>query len=214
MTILQHMGLEKAYRTIAMGGNFKFTSGPEFFYGVLKVEGADKVVPNNDPAYEADHYTETNDIIIRASDDEDVEVSSELGSDEIVKSIKIKGAGLKLNFHDLKLGDMQEKVINDIIDIFNNHCDAKATLYDNIDAIVAGTIKDKYYKATEEDDMPVYLFNEERYSKIKFDINEDYDLRLVITLKKDKVVDVRKTVAKILKPYAMKCVDEVAYLME
>lgn len=213
MTILQHMGLEKAFRTIAMGGNFKFTSGPEFFYGVLKVEGADKVVPNNDPAYEADHYTETNDVIIRASED-GVEVTSEQGGEDIIKSVDIKGSGLKLNFCDLNLEYMQEKVMNDITDIFNNHCDVKTVLYDNIDAIVAGTIKDKYYKATEEDDMPVYLFNEERYSKIKFDINEDYDLRLVLTLKKGKVVNVRKTVSEILKPYAMKCVDEVAYLME
>ena len=213
MTILQHMGLEKAFRTIAMGGNFKFTSGPEFFYGLLKVEGADKLVPNNDPAYEADQYTVTNDVIIWAGE-EGVEVSSEQGGEDIIKSVDIVGSGLKLQFHDLELEYMQEKVMNDIEEIFNNHCDVKDVLYDNIDAIVAATIKDKYIKATEEDDMPVYLFDDERYSKIKFDINDDYDLRLVITLKKDKVVDARKSVAKILKPYAMNCVDEVAYFME
>jgi len=213
MTILQHMGLEKAFRTIAMGGNFKFTSGPEFFYGLLKVEGADKLVPNNDPAYEADQYTVTNDVIIWAGE-EGVEVSSEQGGEDIIKSVDIVGSGLKLQFHDLELECMQEKVMNDIEEIFNNHCDVKDVLYDNIDAIVAATIKDKYIKATEEDDMPVYLFDDERYSKIKFDINDDYDLRLVITLKKGKVVNVRKTVSEILKPYAMKCVDEVAYLME
>jgi hypothetical protein len=179
MTILQHMGLEKAFRTIAMGGNFKFTSGPEFFYGLLKVEGADKLVPNNDPAHEADQYTVTNDVIIWAGE-EGVEVSSEQGGEDIIKSVDIVGSGLKLQFHDLELEYMQEKVMNDIEEIFNNHCDVKDVLYDNIDAIVAATIKDKYIKATEEDDMPVYLFDDERYNGINVIIEYILNITMII----------------------------------